>query len=188
MYESDINSCILTLVVYYFRSYISRWEYPSSKDYCELPRLRSDLAGRSIESISILCPININHWVALIVNQREKKVFYGDPVGSALPAVLHQAIDWWLQNHFAKSFIWVWLSCTHRHDSYSCGVLAVNAITHHLLPATFPLISPTLQDVDIVCITFGHQIVNKHLSAVYSVDINAITYHLSSVLQLASIT
>lgn len=163
-------------------------EYPSSKNCYELPYLGSNLAGGSMESISTLCLINSNHWVALIINQREKKVSYGDPIDSASPAVLRQVVDRWLQNHFVESFTWVWLPYTHQYDSHSCGALVVNAIAHYLLPATFPLISLTLWDINIVFITFGHQIVNKHLSTVHSVDINTVTHHLSSVLQLTSIT
>ncbi|KAG1857084.1 hypothetical protein F4604DRAFT_1797086 [Suillus subluteus] len=124
-------------------------DYPNSKDCGELPRLGSDLAGGLKDSISTLCLINGNHWVAIVVNQREKKVFYGDPGGSGAPVVLRQAVDWWLKNHFTESFAWVRLPCTHQHDSHSC---------------------------DIARITFGHQIVNKHLSAVCSLEFTEIPF------------
>ncbi|KAG2059588.1 hypothetical protein BDR06DRAFT_833449, partial [Suillus hirtellus] len=103
--------------------------------------LGSNLTGGLKDSISTLCLINGNHWMAIIVNQSERKVLYGDPGGLGAPVVLCQAIDWWLKNHFTESFAWVHLPCTHQHDSHSHGVLAVNVIAHHLLPATFPLIS-----------------------------------------------
>ncbi|KAG1894944.1 uncharacterized protein F5891DRAFT_1254366 [Suillus fuscotomentosus] len=67
-------------------------DYPNSKDCGELPRLGSDLTGGLKDSISTLCLINGNHWVAIVVNQSERKVLYGDPGGSGAPVALRSSL------------------------------------------------------------------------------------------------
>ncbi|KAF8547745.1 hypothetical protein OG21DRAFT_1489954 [Imleria badia] len=55
----------------------------------------------------------------------------------------------WLSNHFATPFTWSLLEVTAQSDSHSCGLLAANALIHHINPSVYPLLEPLLDNLDI---------------------------------------
>jgi hypothetical protein len=54
------------------------------------------------------------------------------------------AISWWIQAHTLVPFIYKMLPITYQEDTFSCGLLAWNSLTHYFLPAQNPLVDPSL--------------------------------------------
>jgi Ulp1 family protease len=107
-----------------------------------------------------------NHWVALLIDFRNHKVYYGDSMGGAINEELKVAYDWWLSMHDEKMFKWVPMDITSQQDRYSCGVLAVNALAHFLEPRQFDLMGA--RTVDAERINILSRVINWHNKKVRS--------------------
>jgi len=78
-----------------------------------------------------------NHWVGVIIDAALGVMRYGDAFGKPPPAELLTILEWWLAVEipsFLPSKLEL-LPCTAQTDSFSCSILAANAITHHLSTA-----------------------------------------------------
>jgi hypothetical protein len=83
------------------------------------------------------------HWVSVLINfqQPQPEILYGDSLGGQMPKHERQACERWMKQIFrrSKSFshdskiIHGQLSTGHQTDSFSCGLFALNAISHHHL-------------------------------------------------------
>lgn len=80
------------------------------------------------------------HWVAIVVDPAHRLIRYGDGYGSAMPAKLLQAYQWWLSQHTTDTFAEGKLEITIQDDTLSCGLFAQNALDHFAFPLTDPLI------------------------------------------------
>ncbi|KAK0237311.1 hypothetical protein EDD85DRAFT_790985 [Armillaria nabsnona] len=81
-----------------------------------------------------------NHWTSIVVDASEGRVYYADSFSSPLPAEAVDVLHWWLKRHGFDKFPVMQLPSTKQKDSYSCGILCIDAINHHFLPG-LPLIS-----------------------------------------------
>jgi hypothetical protein len=76
-----------------------------------------------------------NHWTAWVLNASSGSLHYGDSRGGAIPPNLKDAVCWWLQQHIPDASIDLKpLPIAPQNDSFSCGILAINAVMHALLP------------------------------------------------------
>jgi len=84
-----------------------------------------------------------NHWVGVVIDAALGVIHYGDALGKPPPAELLSILEWWLVVEVPRfmPFKLELLPCTAQKDSFSCSILAANAITHHLLPQVSLLIS-----------------------------------------------
>ena len=79
------------------------------------------------------------HWVGLVVDARDKAIYYGDSLDSPIPPNLLETYQWWILQHSSTSFDLKNLPITHQEDGYLCGILADNALAHFALLKLFPL-------------------------------------------------
>lgn len=95
------------------------------------------------------------HWVSVIINFQQLKILYGDSLGGQLPEPELQALEQWMKWLVRKSKrLPPGSKITHgplptgsQPDYYSCGLFALNAISHHHLNT--PLL--TRDPVVLVC-------------------------------------
>ena len=82
------------------------------------------------------------HWVALVIDFRQKTLWHGDSLGWPMEKEVMEALRWWLTKLTSEPLVYRKLEITHQRDSFSCGLLAWNALAHFFQPANHPLIDP----------------------------------------------
>lgn len=80
------------------------------------------------------------HWVAFNLNFKESCIRYGDSWGDEPPTELMCAVEWWTYHHTGRNFNRTKLTITTQKDTFSCGLLAHNALAHSANPTKYPLI------------------------------------------------
>jgi len=79
--------------------------------------------------------IDNNHWVSLSADFSRRKILYGDPKHNDPPEWLIASFRWWISMHTKnEDFVVESLESIRQTDSYSCGILAINALHHHFFP------------------------------------------------------
>ena len=75
-----------------------------------------------------------NHWACLLIDSRARTIQWGDSMGRAMPAGGEDRLRAWLSLFLPHTqFLPLQnLSCAHQPDSYSCGIIAINTLKHHL--------------------------------------------------------
>ena len=75
-----------------------------------------------------------SHWACLLIDSQARSIRWGDSVGRAMPAGGEDRLRTWLSLFIPHTqFLPLRnLFCAHQSDSYSCGVIAVNTLKHHL--------------------------------------------------------
>ncbi|KAF7791186.1 hypothetical protein EIP86_002198 [Pleurotus ostreatoroseus] len=116
--------------------------------------------------------VNGNHWVAVSVDVEAGELLLGDSlanVSSSAPTPKSRgqaipAMRWWLKQHGMEGeFPLRLLPISQQSDQWSCGVLSLNALAHHMLPAIYPLIDASLPDaIAIARMTMFEQIVARN--------------------------
>ncbi|TRM66266.1 hypothetical protein BD626DRAFT_199867 [Schizophyllum amplum] len=81
-----------------------------------------------------------NHWISAVIDPKLQEVRHYDPMSIRPPDGLLALINWWLGMHGEPPYTHDSIPCTLQRDSYSCGLLCVNALAHDALPARFPLL------------------------------------------------
>jgi hypothetical protein len=115
-------------------------------------------------SLGLIMHIHSNHWVALVIDFAHGLLLYGDPMGQTMPSIVEDTYNWWLGQHCNSTFDIKSLPCTLQDDTFSCGLLAVNALEHHFLPAEYPLIAKSAVAIGHIqcfhirnlCTCYGH--------------------------------
>lgn len=81
------------------------------------------------------------HWVSVVIDFQQLKILYGDSLGGKLPKAECQAFERWMKQLIKHSTRFPVdgkithgpLPTGHQPDFYSCGLFALNAISHHHL-------------------------------------------------------
>ena len=75
-----------------------------------------------------------SHWACLLIDSRARTIQWGDSVGRAMPASGEDRLRAWLSLFLLDTqFLPLQsLSCAHQTDSYSCGIIAINTLKHHI--------------------------------------------------------
>ena len=81
-----------------------------------------------------------NHWCSFVIDINKHTIHYGDSLGTAPPPELLEVLNWWLGLSFPTPFSLIDLPVTQQTDTFSCGVFAVNALSHYFLPSMSPLL------------------------------------------------
>lgn len=77
-----------------------------------------------------------NHWTSIVISIVHETIHFGDSYGRPVPPELIKMLRWWLGHHSDKEFDFSDLLSTTQNDSFSCGLLACNAIGHYFYPLT----------------------------------------------------
>ncbi|KAG2353548.1 hypothetical protein BDR07DRAFT_1496105 [Suillus spraguei] len=125
----------------------SRWkEYTTHNAFKRLCYIGDCLRDGTLQCI--ILPINISnlHWAIFEVDALQQEIRYGDSLDWTCPSVDIDTIHCWLKQHNFKPFHKA-ISMPHRaqHDSYSCGVAALNTICHAV--SQTPLFADDTKDI-----------------------------------------
>ena len=75
-----------------------------------------------------------SHWACLLIDSQARTIQWGDSVGRAMPAGSKDRLRAWLSLFLPHTqFLPLRnLSCACQTDSYSCGIIAINTLKHHI--------------------------------------------------------
>ena len=81
------------------------------------------------------------HWVSVVINFQQLQILYGDSLGQEMPKREYRAFERWLSHLTSRSSnipthkktTLGQLPTGYQKDSSSCGLFALNAISHHYL-------------------------------------------------------
>jgi hypothetical protein len=82
------------------------------------------------------------HWVAIIIDFCTHTIWHGDSLDWAIDPDILMLLEWWTAKHSITKFTVDHLPITHQSDTFSCGLLAWNALANFFLPKQFLLIAP----------------------------------------------
>lgn len=87
--------------------------------------------GIRIASIAFSPP---GHWACLLIDSLAGTINWGDSAGRAVPSGFEDRLRAWLGLFIPKTqFLPLQeLTCARQTDGYSCGIIAVNTLKHHL--------------------------------------------------------
>ena len=88
------------------------------------------------------------HWVSIVINFQQLQILYGDSLGQKMPKHERCAYERWIGHLITRSsrtstqseITFDHLPTGYQEDGTSCGLFALNAISHHHLG--YPLLSP----------------------------------------------
>ena len=88
------------------------------------------------------------HWVSVVVNFQQQQILYGDSLKQGIPSREHHAFERWIKHLAGWSTMLPTgdkiaihkLPTGYQKDSTSCGLFALNAISHYYLED--PLLHP----------------------------------------------
>lgn len=113
---------------------------PIAPDYfTKAPKSIIDL-GRKIANaatgvrIAAVAFSPLDHWASLIIDTHAGTISWGDSIGRAMPAGFEGRLRAWLALFIPQTeFLPLqYLLCAQQTDTYSCGIIAVNTLKHHL--------------------------------------------------------
>ncbi|KAI0301414.1 hypothetical protein BC826DRAFT_1102007 [Russula brevipes] len=97
--------------------------------------LSNAAAGFRIATVAFSPP---GHWACLLVDSQAGTICWGDSLGRAIPSGYEARLKAWLE-FFVPQLRFLPLQrlpCAHQTDSYSCGIISVNTLKHHLFGDT----------------------------------------------------
>jgi hypothetical protein len=114
--------------------------YETGQGFAWVNALRKDLWAReqTLMTVAHLGATN-KHWVALVVDVKDKKICYRDSPGQPIPCCILKAYQWWISQHSPVSFDLVNLPIAHQDDNVSCGIIANDALMVFAMPDTYSL-------------------------------------------------
>ena len=89
-----------------------------------------------------------NHWTSLVITFKPPRIFYGDSLENPMPLDKASSFRRWISHmlsrsghEFQESDISIYsLEITVQQDPISCGLFALNAISHYYLQQNSPLL------------------------------------------------
>lgn len=80
------------------------------------------------DQCGFLVNLNWNHWVAVVLDFWTRKIWYGDSLGEQMPETVKKVLEWWTYFHSGEQFTHQQLPVTIQKDSFSCCLLAWDAL------------------------------------------------------------
>ncbi|KZV94435.1 hypothetical protein EXIGLDRAFT_767081 [Exidia glandulosa HHB12029] len=110
-------------------------------------------------------PRSVNHWCALHIDWKSKKIAYHDSLGPQLPDLLRRALVWWLQMWTKVRFAFdnTGFRSAGQNDGISCGIFALNLIRHVALPGV-PLFTDGGNDPVVTRLQYFQEIATHELT------------------------
>ena len=124
----------------------SRTGLPGTKR-AELLEVENKIISGQIESVAgvLFLP---KHWTSIVITFKPPKILYGDSLGNPMPTDRAPSYKRWVSHMLSRagtpmpgSDISIYpLSTGVQRDGISCGLFALNSISHHYLPQTFSIL------------------------------------------------
>ncbi|KDQ60480.1 hypothetical protein JAAARDRAFT_712510 [Jaapia argillacea MUCL 33604] len=111
-------------------------------------KIGTSLSIGGLEVIAGVFLVGGNHWVAVVVEVTKRNVLYGDSFGAPPDSTIVAALMWWLAQHVSGEFSLSELGVAKQRDSFSCGLLAFNALAVYFLPSQYSLLDSTETSCD----------------------------------------
>ena len=124
-------------------AYNEREKYMTRRSYGWIRDRGNQLANGNKAYLATIVNQNNTHWVGLIIDFEEKKVWYGDSLGNPMDATLRDIVKWWTFHHTGMHFTHANLVTSQQCDSFSCGMLAWDTIQYHLNNFSTTQMDPT---------------------------------------------
>ncbi|KAH7903291.1 hypothetical protein BJ138DRAFT_977415, partial [Hygrophoropsis aurantiaca] len=139
--------------------------YSGGNQSCrQLWSVGEELSSGNCSRICGVVNINDSHWIALAIDFVGSTVYQGDSMGNIPYPELGAAVDWWIFMHAKRAFQHMKLAISRQQDMVSCGVFALNAVAHYVLPNSNPVLQH--KDVDEARLSFFVRVVDRSLDLV----------------------
>ncbi|KAI0700281.1 hypothetical protein BC835DRAFT_1412087 [Cytidiella melzeri] len=143
--------------------------------------LEFDLVNGHCETLGGIAYINNNHYTFIVICPSNTYVGYRDSMHADMPKDLCRAVLWWITRLIDQGLqcnknvpVDQWLcrlpiTSQALYNSFLCGMLAVNALTHHYIP-NVELVEPSRNSLAIEQIAAFNDICWIHLDALPTAD------------------
>jgi hypothetical protein len=115
------------------QAYRDQEQYRTGADYGWLYATGEMLVDGTRDEIGMIANINRNHWVAVSLNFKNRRILYGDSLRDTPNQELIHALKWWMHLHTGHIFTVKDLPISRQKDGYSCELLAWNALMVYFL-------------------------------------------------------
>jgi hypothetical protein len=119
------------------------------------------------------------YWIALVLDFHDQVIWYGDSLDWEMDAEVMEVLAWCIKKYTTMTFKYKKMIVTYQNDTFSCGLLAWNALAHFFLPESQPLIPSS--DVAIARLHVLLHVCERHQNQVG--DLQSGSKHLSNALQ-----
>jgi hypothetical protein len=113
-------------------AYHDRENYATENSYGWIRKRGNELANSSKAYLATIVNQDNIHWVPLLMDFDENKIWYGDSTGHPMESKLRDVVEWWTFYHTGLHFTHATLATSLQHDSFSCGMLAWDALQFRL--------------------------------------------------------
>lgn len=125
----------------------------AAKKYKQLLDIENRIISGTIDSVGGVLHLP-DHWTSLVIMFKPPKMLYGDSLGNSMPPKKASRFRRWICHMLSRSGhkipesdISIYpLQTKIQQDPISCGLFALNAISHHYLPHA-PLLQPDVLSV-----------------------------------------
>ncbi|KAH0834859.1 hypothetical protein J3R83DRAFT_10486 [Lanmaoa asiatica] len=158
----------------YFHTYIKSAFEAGGISYQNLPSFsRARGLGESLQagqhtSVGFISNVDNNHWIATVIDFSNSRILYGDSLEGEPREEFVNVLQWWTRYHTSTDFVIQKLAIPTQCDSFSCGILAFNALAHFYLPDQYPLLD--VQRVADECLRIFLEVAQCHLSHAITVS------------------
>jgi Ulp1 protease family, C-terminal catalytic domain len=129
---------------YFAHSLFKAFDYHHKQSYKRpLHALGQSLASGARKIMGTVVNTMDTHWLAIVLDFSTRTIWHGDSLQWVMEPKLKAALKWWTSEYTSAQFKYKPLPITYQKDSFSCGLLTWNAISHFFLPKLHPLIDPT---------------------------------------------
>ena len=133
------NTAFMTLLS---GAYHNKDKYQTEHLYGWMRKRGEDLAGGQKRYLATVANRDNVHWVALVVDFVTQELLYGDSFGHPISESMLAVINWWTHYHTNSCFTVSTLPISRQQDGFSCGMLAWDALRHHLGHGAHVLMDP----------------------------------------------
>ncbi|KAF8229607.1 hypothetical protein L208DRAFT_1017948, partial [Tricholoma matsutake] len=142
-------------------AYTSQKKYAEGQEFWWACMEGEKLARGVCCKVGMIANINVNHWVAIVLDFANHLILYGDSLHQLHHHDLIIVLEWWMHHHTGFTFEVKDLLVSHQTDGYSCGLLAWNALVIYFLGEKgYLLIKP--EDVDNKRLMVMLHIIERH--------------------------
>ncbi|KAG2362564.1 hypothetical protein BDR07DRAFT_1222869, partial [Suillus spraguei] len=117
--------------------------YEEDKYFIRACEIGHALSSGLRRQVAFLVNINDDHWVAVILDFKHDLILLGDSLDQS-KCVMKDVLECWTKHHSGCQFTVQPLAITHQQDTFLCGLLSFNALAHHFLPDSYPLVDAML--------------------------------------------
>ena len=137
-------------------------KYSTEDSFRFYRHIGNDLETGIRDQFGFLANLDRNHWIAVVFDFRKREIWFGDSLGGVATASVRRILNWWTQFHSGEAFTFQQLPITIQRDSFSCCLLAWDALRVFFLDSEETLLPS--QDVAEGRLKVLLQVIHEHQS------------------------